>query len=41
MTAKERVMTSINHREPDRVPWDYWAASEVTERLLKYFGFKE
>ena len=41
MNAKERVMTSINHCEPDRVPWDYWAASEVTERLLKHFGFKD
>jgi len=41
MNAKERVMTSISHCEPDRVPWDYWAASEVTERLLKHFGFKD
>ncbi|HIE25782.1 TPA: hypothetical protein EYP66_00675 [Candidatus Poribacteria bacterium] len=41
MNAKERVITSINHCEPDRVPWDYWAASEVTERLLKHFGFKD
>ena len=41
MNAKERAMTVINHIEPDRVPCDYWAASEVTERLLKHLGFKD
>ncbi len=41
MTANERVMTTINHIEPDRVPCDYWADSEVTGRLLKHFGFKD
>lgn len=41
MNAKERVIKCINHCEPDRVPWDYWAALEVTERLLKHFRFKD
>lgn len=27
---------ALAHREPDRVPWDYWAAPEVTERLLAH-----
>ncbi len=41
MNSKERVLTSIDHCEPDLVPWDYWAAPEVTERLLKHFGFSD
>ncbi|HID05663.1 MAG TPA: hypothetical protein EYP10_00795, partial [Armatimonadetes bacterium] len=40
MTSHERVMTTLQHCEPDRVPVDYWAVSEVTERLKKHFGFK-
>jgi uroporphyrinogen decarboxylase len=32
--SRERVLTTLDHREPDRVPRDYWAAPEVTERLL-------
>ena len=27
------------HKQPDRVPIDYWATSEVNARLLKHFGF--
>lgn len=36
MTPRERVLTALAHREPDRIPWDYWAAPEVTERLLAH-----
>ncbi len=38
MEAKERVLTAIDHREPDRVPWDLWAGPEVSERLQRHFG---
>ena len=41
MKSKDRVMTTINHIEPDRVPCDYWAASEVTARLLNHLGFQD
>lgn len=34
MNSKDRVITVINHNEADRVPFDYWAAPEVTNRLL-------
>lgn len=37
MTSRERVLTAINHKEPDRVPCDYWAGPEVGERLRHYF----
>ncbi|MFH1741967.1 MAG: uroporphyrinogen decarboxylase family protein [bacterium] len=33
MNSRERVLASIQFREPDRVPWDYWAASEITDAL--------
>jgi uroporphyrinogen decarboxylase len=41
MNSKERVKTIIAHREADRLPWDYWADSTVTERLLTQFGFQD
>lgn len=34
MTAKERVLTAFEHREPDRVPLWYGAADEVTQSLI-------
>lgn len=36
--SKDRAMAAINHQEPDRVPIDLWAASEVREDLAAYFG---
>ena len=38
MDARERVALALDHREPDRVPIDFWATSEVTARLLDHFG---
>jgi len=39
MTSRERVSLALAHKEPDRVPIDYWASGEITGRLLKRFGF--
>jgi uroporphyrinogen decarboxylase len=39
MNSRERVMTAIAHREPDRVPIDFWALSEVSQRLRSHLGF--
>ena len=36
MTARDRVMAALAHTEPDRIPWDYWAAPEITERLMAH-----
>jgi len=35
MNSKERVLTSLGHREPDRVPLDYWATPEVDSLLIE------
>lgn len=34
MTPKERVLTAVNHREPDRVPLFYRDVPDVEQRLL-------
>lgn len=34
MTAKERVLTAFEHREPDRVPLWYGAVDKVTQSLI-------
>lgn len=36
MNSKERVLTAINHEEPDKVPIDIWMVYEVQEILRKY-----
>lgn len=38
MNSRERVALALAHKEPDRVPIDYWAASEIHNKLLKHFG---
>lgn len=47
MTSKERVLTAINHREPDMIPVDF-GATPVTgihvlavERLREYYGLEK
>ena len=34
MSPKERVLKVLDHQEADRVPWDYWATPELTQRLI-------
>ncbi|HZP02461.1 MAG TPA: uroporphyrinogen decarboxylase family protein [Terriglobia bacterium] len=47
MTPRERVLTSLNHREPDRVPLDFSGhrssgiAAIAYAKLRKYLGLKE
>ena len=38
MTSKQRVLTAIDHQEPDRVPLDYSAWREVSEKLCTHLG---
>ena len=38
MDSRERVLASISHRRPDRVPADLWAEPGVWERLKKDLG---
>ena len=39
MDSIERVSRALAHQEPDRVPIDYWATSEVSARLREHYGF--
>jgi len=35
MTSRQRWLAVLNRQRPDRIPMDYWATPEVTERLIK------
>lgn len=39
MNALERFKLCMDHSEPDRVPIDYWASSEINRRLMERYGF--
>lgn len=41
MNSRERVRAAILHLNPDRVPAAYEAVDGVTEKVMKYYGFKE
>ncbi|PWD98348.1 uroporphyrinogen decarboxylase family protein [Marinilabilia rubra] len=41
MNHKERVLKALNHEEPDRVPFFYWAVPEFTEKMVKQLGFSD
>jgi len=38
MDSRTRVMTALDHNEPDRVPIDFWSTREVDERLMEYLS---
>ncbi len=38
MDARERVALTLDHRQADRAPIDYWAAPEINRRLLDHLG---
>ncbi len=38
MNSKERILISLNHEEPDRVPLDLWFTSEIEDMLAQEFG---
>jgi uroporphyrinogen decarboxylase len=37
MTPRERVLTALSHRTPDRTPCDYIGTPEVDDKLKKHF----
>jgi len=41
MTPKERILTAINHRQPDRVPVDFGAHHQVVADLRRYLGLAD
>lgn len=38
MTPKERWLAVLKRQKPDRVPMDYWATEEATNKLKKHLG---
>ena len=38
MTPRERWLAVLTRQKPDRVPMDYWATPEATEKLLEHLG---
>ncbi|MFB3879737.1 MAG: uroporphyrinogen decarboxylase family protein [Armatimonadota bacterium] len=41
MTPRERWLAALTRQQPDRVPMDYRATSEATERLLAHLGLRD
>jgi len=41
MNSKERVLTALAHREPDRVPRDFWWSQEIRDRLLTHLKLRD
>ena len=41
MTARERWLAVLRREKPDRVPMDYWATGEATERLMEHLGVRD
>ena len=38
MTPRERWLAVLRRGKPDRVPMDYWATDEATDKLMKHLG---
>ncbi len=38
MSARERWKAVLDRQTPDRVPMDYWATAEASEKLVKHLG---
>jgi len=38
MTPKERWLAVLQHEKPDRIPMDYWATGEATNKLMQHLG---
>ncbi len=41
MTPRERVLTALSHRQPDRTPCDFWAEEPTWNRLLAHSGHND
>lgn len=38
ISPRQRVEMALQHEEPDRVPFDFWAVPEVWAALRAYLG---
>ena len=41
MNGRQRVLTAAECKQPDRVPVDFWAVSEVLDRLQAHWGLAD
>jgi uroporphyrinogen decarboxylase len=41
MTPRERWLAVLQRRTPDRVPMDYWATGEASQKLMQHLGCSE
>ena len=41
LTPRERWLAVMQRQAPDRVPMDYWATPEATDRLLQHLGVSD
>jgi len=41
MEPRERWLAVLNHEKPDRIPMDYRATGEATQKLVDYMGLKD
>jgi len=41
MTRRERVLSAVNHEQPDRTPADFQAVTEIWERLFEHFRTRD
>jgi uroporphyrinogen decarboxylase len=41
MTSRERVLTALNHEQPDRTPRDFWAEPPTWNRLFAQVGHED
>ena len=41
MSSKERVLCTLNHEEPDRVPFEMWYTPEVEKKMMAEFGIED
>jgi uroporphyrinogen decarboxylase len=41
MDSRERLKRCLDHREPDRIPIDFWATEEIKAKLLEYFRMSD
>ncbi len=41
MAPRERWLAVLERRRPDRVPMDYWATAEASEKLIRFLGAKD
>ena len=41
MTSKERWLAVLMREKPDRVPMDYWATGEASEKLVRHLGARD